>query len=156
MYNKDRNKKILKRIKECGLPFGIIEIVLGETIIDEWGTTMKEGRQYWYTVHYEVINVVGVIGVIILCIGFLSCIAWLYSSIILKISVPCPKCGGLLIQHQHPEICPYCSVKLDWGYSADNTLNKKQDNPLMQYCPECGKRVDDGAVFCTNCGKKVN
>lgn len=153
-YDKDEIKKVLYKIKEWGLLSGILFITLGEIIIDNWGTSTREGQQYWYAVQYEVINVVGVIGVIMCFIGIFSFIAWLLSLIILNISIPCPKCGGLLIQHS--EICPYCKIKLDWGYSISNSVNKQPKNQRMQYCSICGKKIGDDAAFCINCGKKVN
>ena len=153
IYKKSKVAKILRRVKIWGLPLGIILMFSGSMITDLWGTSSKMTQRYWYTVCTEEINNIGRIGWLLMIIGIISCMAWLFSFIITKVSVPCPQCKEFLIQHF--AVCPYCNAKLDWGHDADNLKNKKWNKQNMHYCPSCGSKAAHSSTFCTYCGKKL-
>lgn len=117
IYKKSKVAKILRRVKILGLPLGIILMFSGSMITDLWGTSSKMTQRYWYTVCTEEINNIGRIGWLLMIIGIISCMAWLFSFIIIGVSIPFPQYKGLLIQHF--DIFPYCKAALDWGHDTD-------------------------------------
>lgn len=110
---KNKTAKLYGRLKKRELLLGIALVVLGLIIGVNWGETRRETTRYWYTVYSSELNAIGWLCVAAILIGAIICIAWLISYIIMKVSIPCPQCGGLLMQH--PETCPHCKTKLYWG-----------------------------------------
>jgi len=109
---KNKGTRALKRIRLFGFPVGVLLILGGRVMISKWGTSWVTSKKYWYTVHSEELNLIGIIGTGIIIIGIISLIVWLIVLIVLKCTVPCPSCDGLL--DRGTKICPYCRTELDW------------------------------------------
>ncbi len=110
---KEKAVRLYERLKRRELLFGIALVVFGLIIGENWGETSRETQRYWYTVHSTELNAIGWICVVAILAGAVICIAWIIAFIVMKVSIPCPQCGGLLLQH--PKVCPHCKTKLDWG-----------------------------------------
>lgn len=77
----------------------------------------------------------------------------------------CPECGHVI--PDDAKLCPYCGKKFKTHYKEEQdeekTINKKSEDEREQktiskrpkYCPECGQKLEDDLVFCTNCGTKL-
>lgn len=110
-----KNNKITKlygRLKKRELLLGIALVAFGLIIGENWGETRRETQRYWYTVYFTELNALGWLCVAVIFIGAIICMAWLISFVLMKVSIPCPNCGGPLVQHL--ETCPHCKTKLDW------------------------------------------
>ncbi len=149
---KNKTAKVLNRIKIWGLSLGVILVFFGTLMVNNWGTSVRKSRQDWYIVYSNEINAIGISGIIIVGIGIISCVVWLFTYCIIKASMPCPMCGGLLTQRS--AVCPHCKVKLDWGDNANIPVNKELSSKST-YCPSCGTKAESGAFFCKNCGKNI-
>lgn len=145
MGNSQMNKaaKKMRQWKRLSLPLGFILIAVGWIIITNWGTSWRVSQVDWYTVHSEEINAVGIAGILILITGIIFLVIWFLLWLILKVTISCPNCKGLL--EQRTSICPHCKIKLDWGNA----------NVKMRYCGSCGTKAQDGHAYCRGCGRKL-
>lgn len=137
----NQTAKMVRRLKLWSLPLGGLFIVIGWVIFSNWGMSWHQSQIDWYTVHSKKINIVGIVGLLLLFVGIAFLVTWFFLWLILKVTIPCPKCKGLLAQRT--PICPHCKTKLDWG------------DVEIRYCASCGTKAQDRDICCRNCGTKL-
>ena len=69
-----------------------------------------------------------------------------------KDSAFCSSCGTPVPKQETPVDVPAAEAEV---VSAPEAAPVAEEAPVEKKCPSCGATLEDGALFCTNCGTKV-